>query len=195
MQTLKRTTLLSILGFLTSGVAQAAPVSYALEPGSSVVYAASAGEGDRWSGRAPLEKLDLKLDPTKPLEAKFTVVLRPEHFDTGNGIRDANARGDVFRVGQFPEITFRSSRIEGDTSPLLEGQARRFRVVGKLTVTNLTREVVLNAQVTLRGDKLEVQAGFGFTLSSFKLTRPQFLWIVVDDALSLNIKFSASPQP
>ena len=193
MQTLKRTTLLALLVMWTSSVAQAA--NYALEPGSSVVYAASAGERDRWNGRAPLEKLDLKLDPSKPLEAKFTVVLRPERFDTGNGIRDANARNDVFRTGQFPEITFRSSRIEGDATPLLEGQARRFKLVGKLTVTDLTREVVLNAQVTRRGDKLEVQAGFGFTLSSFKLTRPQFLWIVVDDALSLNMKFSASPQP
>jgi len=193
MQTLKRTTLLAILSVLLSSVAQAA--TYALEPGSSVTYAASAGEGDRWSGRAPLEKLSLQLDPAKPLEAKFTVTLRPERFDTGNGIRDANARNEVFRTGAFPEITFRSSRVEGDASPLLEGQARRFKLVGKLTVTNLAREVALNAQVTRRNDKLEVQAGFGFTLSSFKLTRPQFLWIVVDDALTLNMKFTAAPQP
>jgi len=193
MQTLKRWSLLALLVIWTSSVAQAA--TYALDPGSSVTYAASAGEGDRWSGRAPLEKLDLKLDPAKPLEAKFTVTLRPERFDTGNGIRDANARNEVFRTGAFPEITFRSSRVEGDASPLLEGQARRFKLVGKLTVTNLAREVALNAQVTRRNDKLEVQAGFGFTLSSFKLTRPQFLWIVVDDALTLNMKFTAAPQP
>ena len=182
---------LSLAVLLASSAAQAA--TYSLDSGSSVTYTASAGEGDRWNGRAPLENLVLELDVQKPLGAKFTVTLRPERFDTGNSIRDANARNEVFRTGHLPEITFRSSRIEGDSSPLLEGQSRRFKLVGKLTVTNTTREVALNAQVTKKGEKLEVQAGFGFLLSSFQLTRPRFLWIVVDDALSLNMKFTASP--
>ena len=101
----------------------------------------------------------------------------------------------MFHSGQFPEIVFRSSRIEGDSGPLLKGQARRFKVVGKLSVTDLTHEVALSAQVTRRGDRLEVQAGSGFTLSSFKLTRLKFPAFELDDLLTLNLKFNATAQP
>ena len=47
---------------------------------------------------------------------------------------------DFFDVERYPEITFRSTRID-----FLDG--RRFRIVGDLTMRGVTREIALDAQL------------------------------------------------
>jgi polyisoprenoid-binding protein YceI len=61
-------------------------------------------------------------------------------IDTGVEQRDAHLRsGDFFDVEKYPELRFRSTRIEK-----LEDD--RFRVVGELTIRDVTREVALDVE-------------------------------------------------
>jgi polyisoprenoid-binding protein YceI len=61
-------------------------------------------------------------------------------IDTGTPQRDAHLQSaDFFDVERFPEIRFRSTRIEK-----LGGD--RFRVVGNLTIRDVTREVSLDVE-------------------------------------------------
>jgi polyisoprenoid-binding protein YceI len=61
-------------------------------------------------------------------------------IDTNEPDRDAHLRSDdFFNAAKFPKITFRSTRVE-----LVDD--RRFKLVGELTIRDVTREVVLDGQ-------------------------------------------------
>jgi polyisoprenoid-binding protein YceI len=179
---------LTITGLIL-GATQAAKV----ESGASVTYFASAGEGDKWSGKAPIESVTLEFDPGKPLETKFKAVVRPDKFDSGNGIRDANARANVFGTGDFPEITLTSLEIAGEAKRMPVGEARNFKVKAKLNLHGVTREIDLNVKATWNGAKLSATTGFKINLSDYKLGRPQMFFISVDEAVRLEVNLQASP--
>jgi polyisoprenoid-binding protein YceI len=65
--------------------------------------------------------------------------------DTGAAQRDEHLRGaDFFDVDRFPQLRFQSTsvaKLAGD----------RYRVIGKLTIRDITREVVLDAEYAGRG--------------------------------------------
>ena len=61
-------------------------------------------------------------------------------IDTGVPQRDTHLRSaDFFEVERFPEMKFRSTRIEK-----LSGE--RYRVTGDLTIRDITREIVLDVE-------------------------------------------------
>jgi polyisoprenoid-binding protein YceI len=61
-------------------------------------------------------------------------------IDTGTPQRDAHLRGpDFFDVEKYPELRFRSTRIE-------KVQGDRYRLVGDLTIRDVTREVSLDVE-------------------------------------------------
>ena len=92
------------------------------------------------------------------VEARMTV----ESIDTGVPDRDVHLRGpDFFDAGTSPEITFRSTRIIGDT-PKQEGD--RFQVAGDLLIRDTTMEVTLDCEYQGRGTDPwgKTRAGFTF---------------------------------
>jgi polyisoprenoid-binding protein YceI len=68
-------------------------------------------------------------------------VVMAASIDTNNAERDAHLRSaDFFDVERYPEIRFESTRIEPLGGP-------RFRLLGDLTIKDVTREVELEATV------------------------------------------------
>jgi polyisoprenoid-binding protein YceI len=68
------------------------------------------------------------------------VKIDPASINTNVEARDNHLRSpDFFDVATFPEITFRSRKVER------AGQDR-YRVVGELTLRGVTREVVLDTE-------------------------------------------------
>jgi len=91
------------------------------------------GRFSKFSGSVDLEDDDL----TRSL---VTVTIDAASLDTGTGQRDDHLRSaDFFDVERFPELRFKSTRIEkvGD---------ERYRVHGDLTVRDVTREVTLDVE-------------------------------------------------
>jgi polyisoprenoid-binding protein YceI len=75
-----------------------------------------------------------------PLGSWAEVTIDPASVETGDEKRDEHLRSpDFFDVERYPEITFRSTRVEGD-SP--DG----FRLEGDLTVHGVTRPVTLDVE-------------------------------------------------
>ena len=74
---------------------------------------------------------------------------------------DTCAVADFFDAERFPQITFRSKRIEGNP-PKQEGD--RFRVVGELMIRDSTMDVVLDCEYEGRGTDPwgKTRAGFHF---------------------------------
>jgi polyisoprenoid-binding protein YceI len=82
----------------------------------------------------------LDLDDADVTRSLVDVTIEASSIDTGTPQRDAHLRGpDFFDVETYPELRFRSTRIEkvaGD----------RTRVVGDLTIRDVTREVSLDVE-------------------------------------------------
>jgi len=84
----------------------------------------------------------LELDEENPSESYVEVEIDAASIDTRAGDRDTHLRSDDFLGAEtHPKITFRSKRLEGLT---LE-PGTEFRVIGDLTIRDVTREVPLKA--------------------------------------------------
>lgn len=80
------------------------------------------------------------IDEQDPAKSQAEVVIKTASIDTGEANRDGHLKSpDFFNVDQYPEIVFRSKRIEPRGSSDV-------RLVGDLTILDVTREVTLEGE-------------------------------------------------
>lgn len=98
-----------------------------------MVFAKVRGRFASWTG-------SLTLDPEDLTRASVTAEIDASSIDTGVADRDGHLRTpDFLDVERFPKLRFASTRVEkvgGD----------RYRIHGNLTIRDVTREVVLDAE-------------------------------------------------
>src|SRR5207247_1206273 len=86
--------------------------------------------------------VDARIDEAHPENSQATVKIDAASIDSGEERRDAHLRSpDFFDVDRYPDILFRTRRLE----PREDGD---YRVVGDLTIRDVTREVVLDGEVS-----------------------------------------------
>ena len=81
----------------------------------------------------------LSFDEENPQNSSVEATIEVPSLDTGRIERDEDLleREDFFQAESFPEITFRSTRVE-------ESGDDRMRVVGDLTIRDVTKETILD---------------------------------------------------
>ena len=132
----------------------------------------------------------LEVDEKNPTNAKVDVTIAVASIDTRQEQRDAHLRsGDFFDAERFPTMHFVSKRVDGDP----RGE---FKVVGDLTIRDVTREITLN--VTSEGLGKDPWGGYraGFSATG-KVDRREYglTWnqtletggIVVGDEIKLTV--------
>jgi polyisoprenoid-binding protein YceI len=78
-------------------------------------------------------------DEKNPANSSVEVTLKPASLDTRTEQRDQHLRSaDFLDVEKFPEIKFRSTRIEGDRES--------FQLTGDLTIRDVTRPITLDVE-------------------------------------------------
>lgn len=78
-------------------------------------------------------------DELDPRNSSVEVTLKGATIDTRNEQRDTHLRsGDFLDTEKFPEIRFRSTKIEGGKD--------RFKLTGALTIRDVTRDVTLDVE-------------------------------------------------
>ena len=78
-------------------------------------------------------------DENDPKNSSVEATLEGASIDTRNEQRDTHLRsGDFLNAERFPQITFRSKRIDGT--------AREFKLTGDLTIRDTTREITLDVE-------------------------------------------------
>ena len=88
-------------------------------------------------GQFPGARGTVTVDESDPTTASIDITIPTATVSTGDAKRDGHLRSaDFFDVERYPNITFRSKRIEGRAGDSL-------RVVGDLTIRDVTREVAL----------------------------------------------------
>ena len=79
------------------------------------------------------------IDEKNPMNSLVEATLKAISLDTRTDQRDQHLRSaDFLDVEKYPEIKFRSSRIEGSR--------QEFKLIGDLTIRDVTREITLDVQ-------------------------------------------------
>ena len=135
-------------------------------------------------------------DEREPSKSSVEAVLKTASIDTGNEQRDQHLRSaDFLDAEKFPEIEFKSTRIQGS--------ADKFQLSGNLTIRGITREVSLD--VTFEGTGKDPWGGerAGFTATGkidrrdFGLTWNQALetgGVLVSNEIKINIEAQATKE-
>ena len=81
-----------------------------------------------------------ELDPADLTRSAVAVEIDAASIDTGVADRDNHLRSpDFLDVERFPKLRFKSTKVE-------KAGGNRYRILGELTIRDVTREVVLDAE-------------------------------------------------
>ncbi|MDZ7704571.1 MAG: YceI family protein [Trueperaceae bacterium] len=148
-----------------------------------------------WTGRAPIEELTLNFNDNQLNSSELVVVVRPGEFDSGNLIRDANARRTVFETGEYPTATFRATGISPQQVGIQPGEEREVDISGRLELHGVTRDITVPATLSRENDTLRATGSIDLLLSDYDMTRPSFLGLTVDDTVTVRFDISVTLQP
>ena len=144
MRALKYLAFAGLLGAAVS--AQAAPVTYKLDPGHTMVlfswnhFGYSNPTADLGLGEGTLV-----FDEQHPANSGVEVTLPLARLDTHVPALDEHLKKpDFLDAGKYPVVTFKSTKVQ----PL---GGHKFKVTGDLTVHGVTKPVVLNATLNKIG--------------------------------------------
>ena len=138
--------LLAGAGLIHAGAAQAAPVTYRLDPDHTMVlfswihFGFSNPTADLGLGQGTLV-----FDEQHPARSSVDVTLPLSLLDTHVPALDKHLKeADFFDADKYPTVTFKSTRVQ----PL---GGHKFKVTGELTVHGVTKPVVLDATLNKIG--------------------------------------------
>jgi polyisoprenoid-binding protein YceI len=135
----------------------------------------------------------IEIDEKNPKNSSVEAVLKAASIDSRTTQRDDHLRsGDFLNVEKFPEIRFRSTKIEGGRE--------EFKLTGDLTIRDVTKPITLD--VTFEGETKDPwggeRAGFSakgkFDRRDFGLTWNQVLeagGVAVGNEIKINVEVEA----
>ncbi|MEP6896967.1 MAG: YceI family protein [Rhodanobacter sp.] len=144
MRALKYLVLAGLIGAAAS--AQAAPVTYQLDPGHTMVLFTWNHFGySNPTANLGLGEGTLVFDEQHPAQSSVQVSLPLANLDTHVTALDKHLKeADFFDADKFSTITFKSTKVQ----PL---GGHKFKVTGDLSVHGVTRSVVLDATLNKVG--------------------------------------------
>ena len=144
-------------------------------------------------GRFADVKGTIQYNESNPAASKVEIDIGTGSVDTRAEQRDAHLRSpDFFDVEQFPAMTFKSKRIQGDINA-------EFKLIGDLMIKGTTREVALDAEFQGRtrdpwgSERMGFEAKGKINRKDFGLNWNQALdaggWVLGDDIkLSIEVE-------
>jgi polyisoprenoid-binding protein YceI len=152
-----------------------------------------------WSGVAPIGDHEAHFDPDNLASLRLEVQLAPASFNSGNGLRDAQARRTVFDVNRFPEARLEAAAASGTPSqPLVAGVATEVTLEGDLTLHGVTRRYPIVLQLLLSVDAagtptIEAEGAFVVSLEAHGMRRPWLLGLLTEDEVRVEVRVLVRP--
>ena len=148
------------------------------------------GHFGKWSAK-------LQLDTAELTRSSVEVDIEAASIETGVADRDTHLRSpDFLDAAKYPTLRYRSRRVEAASKD-------RLRVIGDLTIRDVTREVVLDVEYGGQGKDPWGNTRVGFTATAslnrkdFGLTWNQALetgGVLVADRVDIEIELQAIKQ-
>ncbi|WP_169238680.1 YceI family protein [Candidatus Roseilinea sp. NK_OTU-006] len=114
-------------------------------------------------------------------------------FKTDNERRNGAIHRFILQTGQYPKIAFEPTAIEGLPASAKPGDVLNFKVVGNLTIRDVTKPVTFDASVTGDETQLSGEAQAVVAHRDFGLTIPSVPIVAnVSEVVTLTLKFVAT---
>jgi polyisoprenoid-binding protein YceI len=161
--------------------------------GALAKYGIAAKAGQTIGSTQQIEgQLQLNLDDLSAAlgENHFTVKLNTLASD--QDLRDTWIRENGPRFNDHPDATFVATAIEGAPAAYDDGQEVAFKLIGDLTVRDVTKPVTFDVNAKLTGETLTGTATTRIKLSDFGIEPPNFAnTLTVADEFSIEVQFVA----
>jgi polyisoprenoid-binding protein YceI len=131
------------------------------------------------------------VDREQPDTSSVTVSIQAASIDTGIAKRDDHLRtADFFDVQKFPEITFKSQKVNR-TGP------NTGEIVGNLTMHGVTREITLNVQLLGTPEQAGKDQTTRWRVTTAPIKRSQFAFepaSMIGDDVTVDIQIEATRE-
>ncbi|WP_376789844.1 YceI family protein [Thermoflexus sp.] len=129
-----------------------------------------------------------------PEASRFQVDLRTLTSDQAR--RDNFIRRNTLQTDRYPYAVFIPREIQGLPSPLPTSGEHAFRLIGDLTIREVTRPVLWEVTARVEEDRVIAQARTQFTFSDFRLEPPRVPVVLsVDETIRLEVDAVFQRQP
>jgi polyisoprenoid-binding protein YceI len=147
-------------------VAKADAAAFRVDPvHSTIVFRIRHSDIAPFYGRFTGINGDFTLDNDNPGSGHVNITVDAATVDTANKQRDDHLRSsDFFNANQFPEITFRSTKVE-------PGQGDTFKVTGDFTLHGVTKPVTIEVE---KAEKTTARGTSGGLATEFTIKRSDY---------------------
>jgi polyisoprenoid-binding protein YceI len=122
-----------------------------------------------------------------------TIVIDVSQLTSDEGRRDNFIRNNFLQSAQFPQATFKPTKIEGLPASVKPGDQLTLKVTGDLTVKQTTKPVTFDVTLTAGQDKVTGTATTEVALSDFGVGPIQIAMLQTEDKAKLVFDFVAVP--
>lgn len=159
-------------------------------------YGIAAGEADVVGSTQAIEgqiQLNLNDLSTALGDNRFTVQMNT--LSTDRPLRDGWIRENGPRFNDYPTATFVATAIEDAPATYNDGEEVTFRLVGEMTIREITQPVTFTVTARLAGDTLTGVATTRLLMSDFGIDPPNFVnTLTVKDEFGIEVEFTAREQ-
>ncbi len=126
------------------------------------------------------------------VSAQSKIVVNVQNLTSNANGRDNYLRRNTLKTDQYPDVTFAPKSAEGMTFPLPASGNVSFKLLGDLTVRDVTTSVVWHVSATMNGSAAAGKASTSFAFADVKLDKPSVALVLsVADTIRLEIDFAA----
>ncbi len=121
-------------------------------------------------------KGSITFDEQQPASAAFSIVIDAASINTGNILKNRNARGEDFlETDTYPEIRFRSSAVSRTSTG--------WQIKGILELHGVKREISFPFTFSRNGNRGRFEGNFRILLSDYNIWNPD----EIDNNLQINV--------
>jgi polyisoprenoid-binding protein YceI len=137
---------------------------------------------------------DVLVDFANPANSQIgTIVIDVSQLTSDEGRRDNFIRNNALQSSQYPQATFKPTKVEGLPASVKPGDQLTLKVTGDLTVKQTTKPVTFDVTLTADQDKLTGTASTEIVLSDFGAGPIQLAMLQTEDKAKLVFEFVALP--
>jgi polyisoprenoid-binding protein YceI len=159
-------------------------------------YGIAAGEADVvGTTQAITGQIQLNLDDLEAALGENFFSVQLNTLTTERSLRDDWIRENGPRFNDYPEAIFRATAIEGAPATYNDGDEVSFKLIGDLTIREITQQVTFDVTAQLTGDTLTGVASTRLLMSDFGIDPPNFAnTLTVNDEFGIQVEFTAKEQ-
>lgn len=140
---------------------------------------------------------ELEVDTSDPSKTRIGVIqVNARTLSTDSEFRNRAIKNQILSTDQYEFITFTPTDLQGLPSSVTSGQSYTFKIVGDLTIKDVTKQVTFDVTATPESDtRLTGLAQTTIRYADYNITIPQVPQVAsVDENVRLEIEFVAAPK-